>query len=188
MSRLKPERTQLLSRLKPMNRDRQAKKPVPPPSGNPVVNLLQKHSLLLFVAVWAGLLGIGVSAGKVLIYSDIELESASKAAKSQNEAANIQNSGKLPVLLFGAIALTCVAGSWMILQQLHDPKPRRPVRRPRAKPRPISPQMSSTDQQRQPPQLPRRDISAWGTQQRPMPRKPSPIQPLVPDQPDEKDW
>jgi hypothetical protein len=187
MSRAKPQRTQLLSRLKPMNRDRQAKKPAPLPSGNPVVNLLQKHALLLFVAVWAGLLGVAVSAGKVLIYSDVEIESASTAAKSQIEAANIQNAGKLPVLLFGAIALTCVAGSWMILQQLHDPKPRRPVRRPRPKPRPNASD-SSTDQQRQLPQLLRRDTPVWGNQQPPMPRRPSPIQPLVPDEPDEKDW
>lgn len=186
MSRVKPQRTQQLSRLKPMNRDRQAKKPAPPPSGNPVVNLLQKHALLIFVAVWAGLLGVAVSAGKVLIFSDLEVESASTAAKTlESEAANSQNSGKLPVLLFGAIALTCVAGSWMILQQLNEEqKPRRPVRRPRPRPRPISPQMPS-DQQRQLPPLRSRDISAWGTQQRPMPRKPSPIKPLVPDEPDE---
>lgn len=188
MSRAKLQRTQQLSQLKPMNPHRQTKKPAPPPSGNPLLDLLQKHALLLFVALWAGLLGVGVSAGKVLIYSDVDVESASTAAKSQNEAVSIQNSGKLPVLLFGAIALTCVAGSWMILQQLHDPKPRRPVRRPRPRPRPISPQMSSTDQQRQPPGLPRRDIPAWGTQQRVMPRRPSPIQPLVPDEPDEKKW
>ncbi len=185
MSRVKPQRTQQLPRLKPMNRERQANKATPPPSGNPVVNLLQKHALLLFVAVWAGLLGVAVSAGKVLIYSDVEVESASTATKSLNETANIQNSGKLPVLLFGAIALTCVAGSWMILQQLHDPKPRRPVRRPRPKPRAISPQMPPSDQQRQLPPFPRRDLSVWGTQQRPMPRKPSPIKPLVPDEPDE---
>lgn len=185
MSRAKPQPTQQLSRLKPMNPHRQGKKPTSPPSGNLVLHLLQKHALLIFVAVWAGLLGVAVSAGKVLIYSNVEVESASTAAKSQNQAANIQNAGKLPVLLFGAIALTCVAGSWMILQQLHDPKPRRPVRRPRPRPKPISPQISSTDQQRQLPQLPRSYTPVWGTQQQPMPRKPSPIQPLVPDEPDE---
>lgn len=169
-----------------MTPNRQAKQPAPPPSGNIVLHLLQKHALLLFVALWAGLLGVAFSAGKALIYSDVPSESSStKASTSEYEAPDIQDAGKLPVFLFGAIALTCVAGSWMILQQLHDAKPRRPVRRPKPRPRPNARPISSIDQRRQAPQLPRREIPAWGGQQQAIARKPSPIKPLVPDDPDE---
>lgn len=178
----KIQRTRQLSRQKVKNPARQGKQPAPPSGGNPVLNLLQKHALLLFVALWAGMLGVAISAGKMLIHSEPEVESSSTAGVEESiEAADTQDAGKLPVLLFGAIALTCAAGSWMILQQLHSPKPRRPVRPPKPKQRPNSQQLPSSESRRQPPQPPRREIPAWGTQQQSRRPKPPAIKPLAPD-------
>ena len=186
MTRVKIQRTQQqLSRLKAKNPVRQRKQPSPSPGGNVVLHLLQKHALLIFIALWAGLLGVTISAGKLLIYSDVEVKSSSTAALvASDSAADTENGGKLPVLLFGAIALTCAAGSWMILQQLHPPKPRRPVRPPKPRPRPNSRQTANSDPRRQAPQSPRREIPALGMQQQRMRPKPSPIKPLTPDEPD----
>jgi hypothetical protein len=160
------------SQLKAVNSDRQGKQPAPP-SVNPVLGIIGKYPLLFVCGLWAGLLAMALAAVTGLADPGHKKGEASPTPTSvaeYNSNQDSQNEGRLPLLLFGAIALTCASGSWIILQQLQSSKPRRPIRRQRPRPRPISQQ--STGQGRLP-QSSQGQIPAWGTGQQKILPKPS---------------
>jgi hypothetical protein len=160
---------QRTARMKVSNPDRASKQAISNVK-NPIVVMLQKFPLLLLIALWAGLLAIGYVAMSSLL--DTGHNKQVNTSTKDNVAIEVVDEGRLPVLLFGAIAVVCGVGSWSILQQLHPPKPRRPIRRP-VKHRPSSPSMA----QRQQSTSSASKIPAWGSREAPRSR---PIPPMPP--------
>lgn len=173
-------------RLKAVNPHPQGKRPVPPPAVNPLLRLFQKHPLLIVCGMWSGFLVLASWAIIGLTDPGQLKESEQKpTAVEYSSAQDAQNEGRLPFWLFGAIAVGCATGSWLIVQQLNSPKQRRPVRRQQSRTRP-TPQQSDSQvgQRRQPAQSPRPTVPASRTQKPSIPPRPRVAKPFPTDVPE----
>lgn len=116
------------------NLDRQGKKTTPPTRVNPLLQLIQKRPLL----VWSALLATILLAGSVAMLGLTNPGNVKKGEGSEADASVVTQKTVLeersqnnpPAWLFGAIALGCATGSWVILKQLKGSRRRRKLRRP----------------------------------------------------------
>jgi len=155
------------------NLDRQGKKTTPPTRVNPLLQLIQKRPLL----VWSALLATILLAGSVAMLGLTNPGNVKKGEGSEADASVVTQKTVLeersqnnpPAWLFGAIALGCATGSWVILKQLKGSHRRRKLRRP-LKPR-STPQRSVDLQQQKKASSPRRAVPAVKTPQRSAPSR-----------------
>lgn len=161
------------SRLRTANPDRRGKKPPARIRVNPVLQLIQKRPLLVWGALLATMLLAGgvamlglTNPGEVKKGEPSEADASVAAQKTVQEDRNQDNS---PVWLFGAIALGCATGSWVILKQLKGSRKRRKLRGP-LKPRSAS-QRPVDRQEQKKVSSPRRALPAAKTPQRSAPSR-----------------
>lgn len=155
------------------NLDRQGKKTTPPTRVNPLLQLIQKRPLL----VWSALLATILLAGSVAMLGLTNPGNVKKGEGSEADASVVTQKTVLeersqnnpPAWLFGAIALGCATGSWVILKQLKGSRRRRKLRRP-LKPRSTS-QRSVDRQEQKKASSPRRAVPAVKTPQRSAPSR-----------------
>ncbi|NJP09574.1 MAG: hypothetical protein HC866_08895 [Leptolyngbyaceae cyanobacterium RU_5_1] len=98
--------------------------------------ILQTRPFAFWSGVWVSVFLISVVAlGSLLSPNAAERRSVSAIAVGSDSAVATQpvaSRGRVPLWLFGAIALTCTAGSILVSRQLSQPpEPPRPVRQPR---------------------------------------------------------
>jgi len=124
-------------------------------------HLLETRPMAFWSGIWVSTFLIGVVAfGSLLSPSASERRSVSAIALGSDSGLATQpleNRGKVPLWMFGAIAVTCTAGSILVSRQLQPgtaPKPtprlRRRVKnqRPLASARPVTPPAKPTKQRR----------------------------------------
>lgn len=139
------------SRLKTANLDRQRKKRATPL--NPVLLVVQKCPLLVWSAFLAAMLLVGGLAMLRLTDPDYvgkEQPSAAKTAtNAQNTVLQDESQNTQSGWLYGAIALGCATGAWVILRQFNGTRKRRKLRKP-LKSRPISRQRATQQRKKKP--------------------------------------
>jgi len=122
----------------------------PPPrrsNGNAIARFLMQRPLFLWGSAWAAMLVVGLVALNGLLNPASSKGQQSTDATIGASPASVSldpNGGRIPLWLFGAIALSCTVGSMLLSQQFTRPvPPQRTAKRPKkVSPPPSSPQPS----------------------------------------------
>jgi len=106
-------------------------------SGNVITRFLIQRPLFLWGSVWVSMLVVGLVALNGLLSPGSSNGSRSTGAALSSGAASMPsdpNGGRIPLWLFGAIALSCTAGSVLVSRQLARPAPFSRTSKPFPKP------------------------------------------------------
>lgn len=100
-----------------------------------LMGVLEVRPLIFWSGIWVSMLLVAmVSVSSLLSPGLVDERTASEAAfggNSAEAAQQVKQRSRVPLWLFGAIALTCTAGSFLISKQLARPQsPRSIVRKP----------------------------------------------------------
>lgn len=100
-----------------------------------LMGVLEARPWIFWSGLWVSMLLVAmVSVSSLLSPGLVDERAASDAAIGVNSAEatqQLKQRSRVPLWLFGAIALTCTAGSFLVSKQLARPQPRRsPLRNP----------------------------------------------------------
>lgn len=122
------------SRSKQAKPDRQRRNSASSIRVNPFVKLIQKRPLVVWSSLWITVLAAGGLAILGLTHPGYQEKAESSQSETEQPTQTTilqpQNDGKTPAWLYGAIALGCATGSWVIIKQLNSSRKRRLLRKP----------------------------------------------------------
>ena len=141
------------SLLREARSDRPRKNHAPKKRVHPLILSIQNHPLLIWSTLWAAILAAGGLAILGLTNpGHIEkVESLPETTTTPNTVLQDQNNGEKPAWVYGAIAIGCATGAWVIIKQLKGSRRRRLLRKP-LKQRPTSRKIVPPPKQKAPTQ------------------------------------